>query len=39
MCEKIRLSGFPRARICQFVFEKCDGHATYQGRFVGQVKP
>lgn len=33
------LALYPGTRICQFVFEKCDGHATYQGRFVGQVKP
>jgi dCTP deaminase len=33
------LALYPGTRICQFVFEKCDGRATYQGRFVGQVKP
>ena len=33
------LALYPGTRVCQFVFEKCDGHATYQGRFVGQVKP
>lgn len=33
------LALYPGTRICQFVFEKCDGHAVYQGRFVGQVKP
>ena len=33
------LALYPGTRICQFVFEKCDGHATYQGRFAGQVKP
>ena len=29
----------PGTRICQFVFEKCDGRARYEGRFVGQIKP
>lgn len=33
------LALYPGTRICQFVFEKCDGHATYQGRFVKQIKP
>jgi len=33
------LALYPGTRICQFVFEKCTGHATYKGRFVGQVKP
>jgi len=33
------LALYPGTRICQFVFEECDGHATYHGRFVGQVKP
>ncbi len=33
------LALYPGTRICQFVFERCDGHAKYQGRFVGQVKP
>lgn len=33
------LALYPGTRICQFVFEKCDGHARYQGRFVEQVKP
>jgi dCTP deaminase len=33
------LALYPGTRICQFIFEKCDGHATYQGRFVEQVKP
>ncbi len=29
----------PGITICQFIFEKCDGHAKYQGRFAEQVKP
>jgi dCTP deaminase len=33
------LALYPETRICQFVFEKCDGYAKYQGRFVEQSKP
>ena len=33
------LALYPGTRICQFVFERCDGHARYQGRFAGQEKP
>jgi dCTP deaminase len=33
------LALYPGTKICQFIFEKCDGHAKYQGRFVAQVKP
>jgi dCTP deaminase len=33
------LALYPGTKICQFVFEKCAGHATYKGRFVGQIKP
>ena len=33
------LALYPGTRICQFIFEKCDGHATYMGRFVKQVRP
>ncbi len=33
------LALYPGTRICQFIFEECDGHAKYQGRFVEQVKP
>jgi dCTP deaminase len=33
------LALYPGTRICQFIFEKCSGHAKYQGRFVRQVKP
>ena len=33
------LALYPGTRICQFIFEKCDGHAVYQGRFVKQVRP
>ncbi len=29
----------PGITICQFIFEKCDGHAKYGGRFAEQVKP
>ena len=33
------LALYPGTRICQFVFEQCDGHAKYDGRFASQVKP
>ncbi len=33
------LALYPGIRICQFIFEKCDGSARYEGRFVKQVKP
>lgn len=33
------LALYPKTRVCQFVFERCEGHATYQGRFVEQTKP
>jgi dCTP deaminase len=33
------LALYPETRICQFVFEKCEGYAKYQGRFVAQNKP
>ena len=33
------LALYPGTRICQFVFERCDGHATYEGRFADQDKP
>ena len=33
------LALYPGIKICQFIFEKCDGHAKYQGRFVEQVRP
>ena len=33
------LALYPGTRICQFIFEKCTGHAKYHGRFVKQVKP
>jgi dCTP deaminase len=33
------LALYPGTRICQFIFERCDGHAEYQGRFAKQVKP
>ena len=33
------LALYPGIRICQFIFEKCDGKAKYKGRFVKQVKP
>lgn len=33
------LALYPGTRICQFIFEKCEGRAKYHGRFVKQVKP
>jgi dCTP deaminase len=33
------LALYPDTRICQFVFERCDGHAKYRGRFADQNKP
>ncbi len=33
------LALYPGIRICQFIFEKCDGRARYKGRFAKQVKP
>ncbi len=29
----------PGTRICQFIFERCDGHAKYKGRFAKQIRP
>lgn len=33
------LALYPGTKICQFVFEKCDGKAKYTGRFSEQQKP
>jgi dCTP deaminase len=33
------LALYPGTRICQFVFERCDGRAKYQGRFAEQEEP
>lgn len=33
------LALYPGTKICQFVFEKCEGKAKYQGRFAEQDKP
>ncbi|NTW58008.1 MAG: hypothetical protein HGA43_02425 [Nitrospirae bacterium] len=33
------LALYPGTRICQFIFERCDGHAISHGRFVQQAKP
>lgn len=33
------LALYPNTRICQFVFERCDGHARYRGRFAEQDRP
>ncbi len=33
------LALYPGTRICQFIFERCEGSAKYQGRFADQVKP
>lgn len=29
----------PGVRLCQFVFQRCEGEASYTGRFQGQEKP
>ncbi|WP_129125257.1 dCTP deaminase [Geomonas oryzae] len=33
------LALYPGTRICQFVFERCIGTATYHGKFFDQLKP
>lgn len=33
------LALYPQTRICQFVFERCEGRARYQGRFAKQNRP
>ena len=33
------LALYPGTKICQFVFEKCEGKARYSGRFSNQTKP
>jgi dCTP deaminase len=33
------LALYPGTRICQFIFERCEGRAKYRGRFEKQVKP
>ncbi len=33
------LALYPGTRICQFVFERCEGRAKYTGKFVEQIKP
>ncbi len=33
------LALYPGTRICQFIFERCDGCAKYDGKFIKQVKP
>ena len=33
------LALFPGTKICQFIFERCEGTAKYKGRFSEQVKP
>lgn len=33
------LALYPGTRICQFIFEKCEGRARYRGRFVKQARP
>jgi dCTP deaminase len=33
------LALYPGTKICQFIFEKCEGKAKYKGRFMEQVKP
>lgn len=33
------LALYPGTKICQFIFERCEGSATYSGRFKSQTKP
>ncbi len=33
------LALYPGTKICQFIFERCEGRATYDGRFKEQTKP
>ncbi len=33
------LTIFPGTKICQFIFQYCEGEASYKGRFSGQTKP
>lgn len=33
------LTIFPNTKICQFIFQYCEGTATYKGKFAGQTKP
>jgi dCTP deaminase len=33
------LALYPGTRVCQFVFEKCEGRAKYKGNFMMQEKP
>jgi dCTP deaminase len=33
------LTIFPGTKICQFVFEYCEGRSTYNGKFSGQTTP
>ncbi len=33
------LALYPGTRICQFIFERCEGRARYRGRFAKQFKP
>jgi len=33
------LALYPGTKICQFIFEKCEGKAKYRGRFKKQIKP
>jgi dCTP deaminase len=35
----VPLALYPGTRICQFIFEKCEGEAQYQGRFINQERP
>ena len=35
----VPLALHPGTRMCQFVFERCEGEAVYQGRFAQQVIP
>jgi len=36
---KVTLRIPPGVKICQFVFQKCEGHAKYSGRYKEQISP
>lgn len=35
----VPLALHPGTRLCQFIFERCEGEAVYRGRFAHQVRP
>ncbi|MFA5987026.1 MAG: dCTP deaminase, partial [Candidatus Paceibacterota bacterium] len=35
----VPLSIKPGVKVCQFIFQRCDGEAKHDGKFVNQIKP